>query len=347
MPSLANLSRLWSLWCLVFLLPMLIAPFATASIIQVGPKQKIKLPSQAAEIAMDRDVIEIDAGNYMHDTAVWRASKLTIRGVNGKVHLLSNGAVAENKAIWVIKGGDTKISNIDFIGARSVSRNGAGIRLEGTNLLVENCAFRENENGILAGPNSDSSIVINNTEFGHNGFGDGYSHNLYVGALKKLTITKSYFHHARVGHQIKSRAAVNVIQGNRIEDGVGGKSSYLIDLPSGGVALIADNLLHQGVSAQNSTMIAYGAEDIIHHDNSIEVRRNRFINDQSGDCRSVWVKPTGVSLIISDNDYTNCPGVDADRAKPMAFKSGANRSLDSMTTTESQTQFFPMKPQNE
>ncbi len=335
-----RLARLWALSCLTLLQGTLFVQFAAASIIQVGPQRTIKMPSQAAEIANDGDLIEIDSGAYMHDTAVWRANELTIRGVGGKAHLLSYGAVAENKAIWVIKGNNTKVSNVDFSGARTIYRNGAGIRLEGNNLLVENCTFSENENGILVGPNPNSSVNIINSEFDHNGFGDGYSHNLYIGALKKLTVLNSYFHHARVGHQIKSRAAENVIKGNRIEDGPGGRSSYLIDLPSGGVAQIEDNVLHQGAETQNSTMIAYGAENIIHQNNSVEIRRNRFINDKNGDCRSVWIKPPAVPLTISDNHYTNCAGNDADLAQPSKFVPGANRSIDFSNSNGTQKQFL-------
>src|SRR5206468_6500985 len=75
-----------------------------AKVIQVGPKREIKLPSAAAAIAADGDLIEIDPGNYDGDAAVWRQNRLTIRGVGGRAHLRANGAHAEGKAIWVIKG---------------------------------------------------------------------------------------------------------------------------------------------------------------------------------------------------------------------------------------------------
>lgn len=81
----------------------------------------------------------------------------------------------------------------------------------GGHLVVRNSTFTNNENGILTGSDKESILEIENCEFGNNGFGDGRSHNLYVGAIKRLSVTGSYFHHARVGHLLKSRAAENHI----------------------------------------------------------------------------------------------------------------------------------------
>ena len=40
-----------------------------------------------------------------------------------------------------------------------------------------------------------------------NGAGDGFSHNLYVGAVRSLTVTGSRLSNADTGHELKSRAA--------------------------------------------------------------------------------------------------------------------------------------------
>ena len=65
----------------------------------------------------------------------------------------ADGAAAEGKAIWVIKGNNTRVANIEFSGAKVRDKNGAGIRQEGINLTVMGCYFHDNENGILAGRN--------------------------------------------------------------------------------------------------------------------------------------------------------------------------------------------------
>ena len=76
---------------------------------RVGPDHLYQTPSQAAKVAGDGDVIEIEAGVYTGDVAVWVQDNLILRGVGGRPHLKAFGNAAEGKAIWVIKGNDTTI----------------------------------------------------------------------------------------------------------------------------------------------------------------------------------------------------------------------------------------------
>ena len=46
---------------------------------------------------------------------------------------------------------------------------------------MRDCYFHHNENGILTGRDPESDIVVEHSEFAHNGVGDGYTHNLYIG----------------------------------------------------------------------------------------------------------------------------------------------------------------------
>ena len=68
-------------------LPALLASPARSALLQVGAGHSLKGPSAAAAIAADGDVIEIEAGTYLGDVAVWRANDLTIRAVGGRVRL--------------------------------------------------------------------------------------------------------------------------------------------------------------------------------------------------------------------------------------------------------------------
>ena len=95
----------------------------------------------------------------------WSTDHLTIVGVHGRAHLEAAGQSSEGKAIWVIAGNDTTIENIEFSGARVPDQNGAGIRQEGENLLLEHCYFHDNQEGILAADNPASSIVIDSSVF--------------------------------------------------------------------------------------------------------------------------------------------------------------------------------------
>lgn len=248
-------------------------------VLKVGPHQDIRLIATAAKLAKDGDTIEIEAGDYPGDVAVWKQNDLTIRGVGGRPRLVAAGASAEGKGIWVVRGGRITVENLEFSGARVPDRNGAGIRFEKGHLVVRNCRFTDNENGILTG-SGNLDLDIENSEFGDNGAGDGYSHNLYVGAIRKLTVTGSYFHHARAGHLLKSRAAENFILYNRLTDEAGGRASYELEFPNGGLAYVIGNIIEQSPTTENPNIIAYGAEGYRHAKNELYLINNTLHDER-------------------------------------------------------------------
>ena len=233
---------------------------ATRNIIHVGPKRQYTLPSQAAAVAKGGEIVEIDAGTYRADVAVWRQNHLTLRGVGGRARLVADGAAAQGKAIWVIKGDNTRIENIEFTGASVPDDNGAGIRHEGVGLTVIDSYFHHNQNGILTSNRGEGDVVIERCEFSSNGHGDGKSHNIYIGKIDSFTLRHSYVHHALTGHNVKTRASTNYLLYNRIMDEDSGASSYAIDLPNGGNAFVIGNLLQQGPRAANGTMVNFASE---------------------------------------------------------------------------------------
>lgn len=260
-------------------------------VIQVGPKRVVGSLAQAAIRAKDGDTIEVDAGDYVADVAVWQQSRLTIRAVGGRVRLLAMGAAAEEKAIWVVRGGNITVDGFDFLGARVGSKNGAGIRFEKGQLLVKNCVFVANENGILTGGDKTAELTIENSEFGNNGYGDGLSHNLYVGNIAKLTVTGSYFHHAKVGHLLKSRATENHIFYNRLTDETGGRASYELEFPNGGLAYVVGNIIQQGSQTDNQTLISFGAEGYTELRNELYLVGNIIADDLPKGGKFLVVKP--------------------------------------------------------
>ena len=246
--------------------------------IRVGPAQGYKMPSQAGEVAGDGAIIEIDAGVYESDVCVWRQNDLTIRGVGGYAHIKADGRSAEQKAIWVIKGRNCTVENIEFSGAAVPDRNGAGIRIEGPGLTIRRCYLHDNEMGVLGG-SGESNIVIEFSEFAHNGHGDGYSHNIYIGHAKSLTVQYCYCHHARIGHNLKSRAHNNYILYNRIMDEKNDNSSYAVDLPNGGRSFLVGNIIQQGPNTDNSTIVSYGAEGLSNPNPELYMVNNTLVND--------------------------------------------------------------------
>lgn len=243
-------------------------PLSTAApaVIQVGPNRSIHTLREASKRAQPGDIIEVDAGLYVGDTAVWTQSNLTLRAVGGRVTLRAGGEAAEGKGIWVVRAQNMHVEGFDFEGAAVASRNGAGIRLESGSMRIRDCKFVDNEMGILTnndpGEAPSTVLEIENSEFAHNGRPDGHNHQLYAGRIARLSVTGSYFHHGRVGHLLKSRAAENHIYYNRLTDEVGGTASYELEFPEGGLAWVIGNVIAQSATTQNPHLIAFGAEGL-------------------------------------------------------------------------------------
>ena len=252
MPSLAGS---------VLVCMLLFAPNAIARTIYVGPAEHVKTIAEAAALAKDDDIVEIAPGQYDGDVAVWTQRRLTIRGVGQRPVLNAAGRHAEGKAIWVIRDGDFKISNIEFRGARVSDHNGAGIRFEKGKLSVVRCAFLDNQMGILTGNSEDSELKIEGSIFAQAPRQEiGLPHLLYVGRIASLRVLGSRFHGGQRGHLLKSRARISDIRYSLLVDGPGGAASYEADFPNGGDVTLVGNVLAQSSTAENRTVVAYGAE---------------------------------------------------------------------------------------
>lgn len=212
----------------------------------------------------------------------WRAANLVICGDGGRAKLFADGKDAQGKGIWVIAPGNsatTTIVNIEFHDAKVADQNGAGIRHESGHLVLRNTGFYDNENGILGG-GGPVTVTIERSEFARNGFGDGYTHNIYIGNIDKLRVVASWFHEAKVGHNLKSRAKENVVETSYFMDSANGTSSYLLDFPDGGIVMMRGNLLHKGPKAENTTAVAYGAERNMWPTNTVTMTHNTIVTTQ-------------------------------------------------------------------
>ena len=247
-------------------------------IIQVGPTRSIKTIAYSAILAKAGSTIEVDSGIYTADVAVWQHDDITIRAVGGRVRLLAQGVAAEGKGIWVVRANGMRVEGFDFEGAAVPSRNGAGIRLETGSLFVRDCRFRYNEMGLLTNNAPDTVLEVENSEFAYNQRHDGHNHNLYVGQIARLSVTGSYFHHARTGHLLKSRAALNHIVNNRLTDEEGGTASYELEFPNGGMAYVVGNHIAQSAQTENPQLISFGAEGYKWPRNEIHLENNTLVN---------------------------------------------------------------------
>jgi len=275
----------------------------TGRTLKVGPGKKCAKLSQAVRAARSGDVIEIDAaGKYAGDVCLIRPSNLTIRGVGkGRAKFPAAGKHYGGKAIWVTRGDNITVENIEFSGARVRDRNGAGIRAEGKNLTLRNCRFHDCEDGILGGA---GTLLIEYCEFSACGL-NGQAHNLYIGRADKLIFRYNYSHHAKVGHLLKSRAGENHILYNYFTDGKDGTSSYMINLPNGGKSYVIGNILCQGARAQNGGLVAYGEEGVKYPASELYVINNTLINNRhAGTFLQIRKVPDKFQLVVRNNIFT-------------------------------------------
>ena len=280
-----------------------------ARTIYVGPGGDIQTLAEAARHAKDGDTLLVASADYRADVAVWTQRDLVIRGVGARPRLIADGASAESKGIFVVRGDGVRIENLAFLGARVRDRNGAGIRLEKGSLRLSGCHFEDNENGILTSNGDAIQLAIDRCSFVANGAGDGQSHNLYVGAIGQLTVGSSYFARAHIGHLFKSRARESVVEYCRLT-GEDGACSYELEFPNGGVVRVLGCLIQQGPRTENETVVSYGAEGYRWPNNELQLTFNTLVNDAGQHATFVRVAAGSVRGEIADNLLVGVGGLD-------------------------------------
>jgi len=289
-----------------------IAAPASAAVLSVGAGKTYATPCKAFAAAKAGDTVEIQAATYSGDVCAISASKLTIRGVNGRPHIKAGGKNSGGKAIWVVRGNDITVDNVEMSGAAVPDKNGAALRLEGTNFTLRRSFLHDNENGVLSGVNEASTVTMEYNEFGHNGRGDGYTHNVYIGKVAKLYFRYNFSHDANVGHNLKTRGIYNMIAYNRFsslragETGstAAGKPSYEVNVPNGGTTYIIGNVIQQPASNNNPAMVSYGEEGVGTRKTDLYVINNTFVNDESSRGTFVTVRNATTPAKLINNIFS-------------------------------------------
>jgi hypothetical protein len=265
---------------------------------------------QALREAAEGDTIELVAGEYHGEVAVIEHSRLTLRGVGGRAVLHAAGRDAEGKAILVVRDGDIRIENIEFRGSRVPDGNGAGIRFERGRLVVQRCAFFDNQNGILTANFGDAELVVEDSEFGQAPPNRSLPHLLYVGKIGRFTLRGSRLGGGNRGHLVKSRARENHVHYNQLVDGSGGSASYELEFPNGGLAFVIGNVIGQSRTTSNPTLVAFGAEGYDDREQGLFMAHNTLVNDALRPARFVHLhdqaRPVPTRLV---NNLCVGPGV--------------------------------------
>ncbi len=271
----------------------------------VGPQEKITTITEAAKRARDGEIIEIRPGNYRGQPAVWTQNNLVIRATGARPVMIADGKSAEGKGLWVVRSDHVRIENIEFRGARAAAGNGAGIRFDRGHLVVNRCAFFDNEMGILTANLPDMTLAVSDSEFAappHTA--SDLHHLLYVGAIGRFELSGSRFEQGYLGHLVKSRARENYVRYNLLVDGAGGSASYELEFPNGGIAYVLGNVIGQSSGTNNPVLVAYGAEGPRWPDNALFLAHNTLLNDfHAGTFLKVWAEkfPDAIETWVINN----------------------------------------------
>jgi hypothetical protein len=217
-----------------------------------------------------------------------------------------DGVTCEGKAALVLRGNGAVVDGLVFQNLRVPDGNGAGIRLERSNLEIRNSLFRNSEQGILTGDDVSAALTIDRSTFSRLGRCDrglACAHSVYTGQYGRVTVTHTRFERGSGGHYLKSRAIAVDFQGNSFDDSQGRGTNYLVDLPSGAVGRIAGNLLIQGRDKENhSALITVAPEGRRNPSAGLIIEGNRA-SLPDGVARTAFVADwSGEQLAIGQND---------------------------------------------
>lgn len=287
-------------------------PAGGPPVLSVGPGQTYSTPCQALIAAADGATVQIDAsGSYSGDVCAVLANNLTIRGVNGRPKIDSAGLNAAGKGTWVFEGNNITVDTVELTGATvpAPDNNGAGIRMEGQNLTVLSSYMHDNQEGVLVSANPNAQILIQSTEFNHNGFGDGLTHNIHIQAAARLTVQYSYSHNGNAGHLLETGAAENYILYNRLTSEHGTTSSEL-NINHGGRTFVLGNLIEKGLNDQAGGMLGYllGGADASNPSTELYVVNNTFVNDQAAATQFLDISAADPTPAVVTNNVFYGPG---------------------------------------
>ena len=246
------------------------------------------------------------APGYHRDCAVQTAGRIAfVAAEPGRA--IFDGVTCEGKAALVLRGDGARVDGIVFQNMRVPDGNGAGIRLETSDLDVVNAMFRGSEEGILTADDPEATLTIDRSTFSRLGRCDrglSCAHSVYTGIYGRVTVTRSRFEKGSGGHYLKTRAIAVDINDNSFDDTQGKATNYMIDLPSGSVGRISNNLLVQGRDKENySAFIAVAAEERKNPSRGLIVEGNRASLPAGMDRRSVFVADwSGEALAIGANE---------------------------------------------
>ncbi len=277
---------------------------------QIDGRGFTRLQDAVDAIGEGEGTIRIAPG-YHRDCAVQTAGVIAfVAAEPGRA--IFDGVTCEGKAALVLRGEGARIDGVVFQNMRVPDGNGAGIRLERSDLEVANSLFRNSEQGILTADDPQATLAIDRSTFSRLGRCDrglSCAHSVYTGIYGRVVVTRTRFEKGSGGHYLKTRAIAVDVNDNSFDDTQGTGTNYMIDLSSGSTGRIAHNLFVQGRDKENySAFIAVAAEERKNPSRGLVVEGNRaslpagigrnsvFVADWSGEALAIGANELGAGL---------------------------------------------------
>lgn len=182
-----------------------------------------------------------------------------LRAENGqRAHLA--GGVCMGKAPLVTAAANILVEGFEISNVAVGGGNGACVRMDpGTrDLVVRNVYCHDSQEGLLG--TSAGRLLIENSVFENNGYGNGQAHGLYLNQGEYAEIRNSLIlSTANAGHSVKSGFQHLLIEDSVIA-GLNGHNSRALDAFAGGDVVLRRNIIQQGPNADNSDIIGLALE---------------------------------------------------------------------------------------
>ena len=293
-------------------LPLLLAPVPVPAQSGSGPyvvtesgRSFGRLQDAVDAIGEGEGTIRVAAG-YHRDCAVQTAGRIAfVAAEPGRA--IFDGVTCEGKAALVLRGAGAKIDGIVFQNMRVPDGNGAGIRLEKSDLEIVNSLFRNSEEGILTADDPQATLTIDRSTFSRLGRCDrglSCAHSVYTGVYGRVVVTRTRFEKGSGGHYLKTRSPRVDIHDNSFDDTQGKATNYLVDLPAGSTGRVVNNLMIQGRDKENyGALIAVAAEARDNPSRGLIIEGNRASVPQGTGRKTIFVADwSGEALAIGPNE---------------------------------------------
>lgn len=254
----------------------------------------------------DREATIRIAPGVHRDCAVQTAGRIAFVAAQAGTAIFDS-VTCEGKAALVLRGDGARVDGLVFQNMRVPDANGAGIRLEQSDLIISNSLFRDSEQGILTADDGDATLTIDRSTFSRLGRCDrglSCAHSVYTGIYGRVIVTRTRFEKGGGGHYLKSRAVAVDFRDNSFDDTQGRGTNYMIDLSSGAVGRITGNMFVQGRDKENySALITVAPEERKNRSAGLVIEGNRATLPAGMGRKSVFVADwSGEPLAIGTNE---------------------------------------------